>query len=390
MNPEIIVDLQKRLSELEEELLSTKQAIKRVEIDNQSKLKANVDIAPGIATKVAYDKNGLIIKGTHLDVSDIPVLQIDSIDGLRKILDGKISKEDVNDLNLDHSNDKTKDTVIVGTGTRINYNEDGMIVSSSELIADDVPILPISHIDGLMDEINSIKSNTTSSPEPVVERNPIVPGTYPKITYDSDGRVVSGSKLSMDDIPIDLIIKINEVEGSIPLMVSQKTIDGINKNLNKKLDENPKITPGMYTKVKVDEKGLITSGGNITIKDLPEMNISDIVNLDSAIRSKANQDDLIALSETVSSITNSLSSIGDINAIKHDVSTKASDKEVKEIGTKVSSLQKLMDTLSLKIPNELIMEQLELIQNELSSISGRVSVLEMKLNMERDFDSSDE
>lgn len=391
MNPEVIVDLQKRLTVLEETLVFTKQAIQRVEIDNQSKLKANKSIAPGIATKVAYDSNGLIIKGSHLESSDIPLLQIDSIEGLRSLMDKKLSRDDITDLLLNNSSDGKKDESIFETGIKVNYNKDGVILSSSELLVDDIPVLPITHIDGLKDEIDIIKSGINpSSVVETAERKSIAPGTYPKITYDSDGRVISGSKLSIDDIPIDLITKINLIESTIPSLVSQRTIDGLHNDIKIKVDANQDITPGIYTKIKVDKKGLVVSGENITLKDLPEIKISDIVGLDSAIRNKASQDDLIALNETVSSIVSSMSSIGDLTSIKNDIKCKASSKEVKEIGTKVDSLQNLMDILSTKIPNELIMEQLQLIQNELSSISGRVSVLERKLNMDNDFDTEDE
>lgn len=50
---------------------------------------ANTAITAGTATKVTYDKKGLVTKGENLAVSDIPTLGISKIDGLQDALDGK-------------------------------------------------------------------------------------------------------------------------------------------------------------------------------------------------------------------------------------------------------------------------------------------------------------
>lgn len=382
MNPETIVDLQNRINTVEQDVQDALKILKGLKIDNQMKLTANVKIPPGISCKVAYDSNGLIIKGDKLLTSDIPVIQIDGVEGLRNLLDEKISKRDLDKLQM-HSSGSSSDNKpgnIIGTGTKINYDENGRVVSSAELTEEDIPLISIDRIKHLNEELDIIKNIITPS-EIQKEHRKIDPGTFPKITYDSDGRVLSGSKLSIDDIPMELITKVNQIEGKIPGLASQMTVDSISKALRDKIDGNPKIAPGTYTKITVDSKGLITSGSRIDIRDLPEISISDITDLSIALRKKADKDDLIGLNDTVSQIVASLNKIGDITGIQNNLKRKAEDSDVKDIQSKITSLQKLMDTLSTKIPNELIMEQLQQIQNELSTISGRVFVLEKKIGM---------
>lgn len=384
MNPESIIALQNRIEEVEQVAQEAVKKIKGIEIDNQRKINANVKIPPGIACKVAYDANGLVLSGDKLNASDIPTLTIDAIDGLRKALDSKLSASDAKKIQTNDQQVKKSDKV-VGTGIKVNFDENGWIVSVSDLIVDDVPALPIEHIINLREELNIIKS-TISPVVEVTEVPKIAPGTFTKITYDETGRVLSGSKLTTSDIPIEVIEKINHLEEQIPLFAPRTNVDSISKILRDKLDANNSITPGTYTKMTVDSKGLITKGDKLTIKDLPAIGIDDVNDLSQILRNKADQSDLMGLNDTVSSIVNSLSKIGDITAIQNKLERKAEDQDVRDIASRIESLQKLMDTLSTKIPNELIMEQLQQIQNEVSTISGRLSVLEKKMGIDGAFD----
>lgn len=384
MNPETIIDFQNRITSMEESIQDIIKIIKGIKIDNNMKLNSNVPIPPGISCKVAYDSNGIILKGDKLSESDIPVLQIEKVDGLRRILDSKINKSDINNLGI--RQDIIDNTVgeIIATGTKINYDKNGHVVSSSDITVNDIPELPIDHIADLREELDMIKNIKVISDENN-EYN-VNPGVYCKISFDSKGRVVSGDKLTLDDIPIELINNMNVIESKIPLLASQRSIDALNKLVVNKLDGNPNIVPGTYTKVTVDTKGLIVSGDHLQIKDLPHIGIDDITGLSNALRNKAEQKDLVTLNDTVSSIVTSLNKIGDVIGIQNTLKTKANDEELKQISSKVNSMQSLIDSLSSKIPNEMILEQLQQIQKEVSSISGRIFVLEKKIGIENAFD----
>lgn len=384
MNPESMIALQKRIEEVEQIAQDAIKKIKGIDIDNQRKLIANVKIPPGIACKIAYDANGLVLNGDKLTASDIPTLPIDSIDGLRKILDSKVSESDAKKLQMNDQQVKKSDK-IAGSGIKVNFDENGLIVSASDLLIDDIPAIPIEHVINLREELDIIKSAIAPVKE-VAEVPKIAPGTFTKITYDETGRVLSGSKLTTNDIPIELIEKVNHLEEQIPLFAPRNSVDAMSKVLRDKLDANDSITPGTYTKLTVDSKGLVTKGDRLTIKDLPTIGINDISDLSQTLRNKADQADLMELNDTVSSIVNSLNKIGDISAIQVKLERKAEDQDLRDMSSRIESLQKLMDILSTKIPNELIMEQLQQIQNEVSTISGRISVLEKKMGIDGAFD----
>lgn len=387
MNPETIVEMQNKILHLEELLSETNKAVKRIEIDNQIKLKANTEIPPGIATKVAYDKNGLIINGYDLSVSDIPLINIDGVKDLRDIIEDKVSKSEFKSLIEDYSFESTKVGKVVATGCKVNYDDNGRIVSSVDLSIDDLPDLNIENITGLSDLIESIKSQITSPTNVTEEKSVGVnPGTFTKISYDENGHVISGTNLSLDDIPITIINRINELESELPQFATKKSMESVTKSLNKKLDSNESIKSGTFYKVSVDSNGLVLRGeDSLKKKDLPELSIEDIVGLDFQLRSKASQEDLITLNETISSIVSNMDKIGNVLSFKSMIESKASDEDVKILSSRVESLQSLMNVLSNKIPNDVIMEQLQQIQNDLSTLSGRITVIEKKMNIENSF-----
>ena len=177
-------------------------------------------------------------------------------------------------------------------------------------------------------------------------------------------------------MPIELINRINYIENEFVNFAQKKVVDKINSTLSKKIDANDPITSGTYTKVRVDSNGLVTHGDKLTIKDLPELSISDIIDLDIQLRSKASEDDVIALREIISGIVGSIDKIGDITMIKNTVESKASSSEVSEIKSRLDSIQKLVDKIVTSIPVELINTQLVSIQNSISTLEGRVISLE--------------
>lgn len=379
MNPQDIIELRNKIDILNENYKDLMKIVNGLKIDHQLFIRGNGKIIPGISSKVAYDSNGLIISSDKLNESDIPELHIDKISGLRQILENKADASIIESLTID--TDKLyKSSKIYGSGSKINYDRNGFVVSSSDLTVEDIPDLPIDKIEGLRSIIELLESSKDNTQ--IVQNddhNDVVPGVYTKVNVDSSGTVVSGSKLSYDDIPMELIIRINEIESKLPLFVQQSIIDPIKNSLLKKVDSIGSIQPGTYSKVKINSDGLVTHGESLTLKDLPELSIKDISELETVLRNKASVDDIMELNNILSGILSSIDKIGEVNKLKTHLEMKADASEVKSLSTRINSLQSLVDTLSNKIPNELILDQLQNIQQELSNISGRISVLEKKI-----------
>lgn len=386
MNTESIIALSTRIEELADIVSDLSKSVSALKINDQLRLSANTPIPPGIACKVAYDSNGLITKGIGLESSDIPLLDIDKISTLRKSLEDRATYKDFNNFKTE-INELIKPAAeslgkIAGTGTKVNYNSEGRIISTSDLLPSDIPILPISKIDGLSDIISSLNIQMLSEEdEDTIPNIKVTPGTYAKVTIDQYGRVITGEQIGMNDIPTELISRINIIESRFIDIPSQQIVSAIQQALVEKLDANKSIIPGTFTKVKVDSKGLVTFGEKLTIKDLPELSISDIVGLDKSLRNKTDQLDFLTLSDTVSSLVSALSSIGEISGIKNELQTKAKDEDVKKLSSSVTQLKSTMESLINKIPSDMILEQLTQIQNEVSSLSGRISAIETHLGI---------
>ena len=381
MNTEIIVNLRKQVEELSSQVTTLTQLVNAMKINEQQHLNANHPIPPGIACKVAFDKKGLIVNGTKLETTDIPELEIDKIINLKNILNDKASSKDLSKF----KNEVTEMIKpiseelgeVTGTGTKVNYNKDGRIISSVELLASDIPTLPIAKIQGLEDIIASmnISKISVNSEEklPTIKTNA---GSFTKVTIDQHGRVLSGNKLDIDDIPNILISKINHMESSMANLASQKSVDGVSKSLSNKLDSNPNITSGTYTKLKVDSKGLVVKGDQLTIRDLPELNISNIVGLDKSLKEKADRIDLINLNDTVSALVNSLSMIGEVSSLKNELKSKASDNDLSKLNSRIESMQRTLDMLLDRLPGDMILEQFSQIERNLSDLECRIANLE--------------
>lgn len=380
MNPEDIAKILRRLETLEGTITDVKKKVSGLAINEQLYLIANKPIVPGMACKVAYDMNGLVLRGDRLMVQDIPELPVDHITGLRQMVADKVSKNDLSKIQQTIDKMIPRKGKAVGTGTKVNYDEHGLVVSTADLLPDDIPELPMEKIEGLADVIKFLKSQ--HSLEGTTETHKTVPAsTYCKVTCDEHGHIISGERLSVSDIPSEIISRMNIIESRMPNLASQQAIDSLNKMVAIKLDANRPITPGTYCKVRVDSKGIVTGGEQLTKKDIPTLGIRDITDLQDTLMNKADRNEFMALSETVSRITETISKIGELSGIKNSLSTMASKSSVMQLETSLKSLRETVDRLVGSMPADTISAQLSEITSQLSTISGRLTTLEKKMGV---------
>lgn len=385
MNPEEIKNIKTSINDLRSYMENIEKMISGIKIDKQMLLKSNNPIPPGIGTRITFDSNGLILKGEDLRPEDIPKLPMDKIIDLNKTIRSSIEQIELMNINTVDIDDYN---IQAGSGTKINYDNHGRIISSSDLLEDDIPNLSISKINGLTDKLSFIDSqiNSNKNNDEVEDLN-ITPGTFSKITFDPKGRVLSGSKLTIDDIPIDIINRISIVESRIPLLASQQTVDALTKDMKRKINSTSKVTPGIYSKVEVDSQGIVISATNLSISDLPNINIKDVIKLETELRKKANYSDFIELSNAVSSIISN-DKLNKINKLENQLSTKADNKDLLDISNKVNSIQSLIDNIIEKFPSEYIVDQLNKIEDTLNNLNSRIVSLEQRMKIDNEFDKS--
>lgn len=385
MDNNTMAQLMTTVSSLENKVNQLTKEINKLMIDKQQFVPLGKTITPGVSPKVAYDSNGMILQGMELDVSDIPQLPITQIIGLKSQLDSIADIADVKKI----TNDLKKLIVSrsgesVSSATKVNYDANGFIVSGSQLTSDDIPTLPISKIDGLSDIISIINSLSESSNNSRISSNTTdnitKSGTFTKVSVDSSGRVTNGDRLTINDLPIDLINRINQLESKIIDTTPIELFNRMNTAITKKIDSNTDITPGTYSKLTVDSKGLVVSGDKLTIDDLPNLTMDCIEGLKGELNKTAKYTDIIDLNNSMSQIISSIQSIGDVNQLKTSLHLKADADQVVRLEKEFTQFKKNIAAVEENLPSELILTQLENIASRIDTIEGRLSVLESKIN----------
>ena len=360
MNPQEMINIKNSITELTESVSGVRKMIKGFMLNSKRSLKANAEIPPGIACKIGYDANGLILQGSPLTIEDIPELPLDKINGLQKLLERKLEDGDLKSLREVTSPRKK---IKAGTGTKINYDDDGLVTSSADLLPDDIPIIPVDKISGLNDRLELLESKELAELPTIPSINP---GTFCKITYDKDGRVVSGSRLSIDDIPIEVINRLNLIETRIPDLVTRDVISSINAGVKRMSD-------------------MVSEVHRIIVEIKPqEISIQSIPNLDSTLRKKADQKDLVELTNTVTSLLDSTRTVH-MHNIESQLTNKADLSELRNLTNQVEVSQRIIDSLSERLPTEHLGAEVQRLRESIDTLIGRVSTIEQKLNIDSAF-----
>lgn len=100
----------------------------------------------------------------------------------------------------------------------------------------------------------------------------IIGATKCKITYDNKGLVTSGADLNASDIPSLELSKISDVTAS---STEVNQLSGVSSNVQTQIDnkvtKNTDITGATKCKVTYDNKGLVTSGSDLSASDIPDI-----------------------------------------------------------------------------------------------------------------------
>jgi len=230
-----IRDLKSRMKTIESE-------ITKLTLNTSNNISWERLIRPQTAVKVSVNKFGLVTGGESLKPSDIPIIPMEQVDGLLKALAGK--------ENISSENEARNNIGTGGTACKITYNKYGEILSGAELEASDIPSLPSTNIIGLDERIDGIKKSIDELKMVQGTTSDVTPGTFTKITFNSSGRVIGGTNITMDDLPSALHTKLNELKSSLLDYVQTKQftmkIADVERNLSTEIklrteNQNDKI-----------------------------------------------------------------------------------------------------------------------------------------------------
>ena len=374
MNIDQLTKLTDRIDRIEETIKNINQTINGYNIDKQYFVKSN-NINPGVGTKVAYDSNGLVKSSEPLSQQDIPNLDMDKISGLKDAIDNKVSSADVKGIKnqLDtiyHHTDSVK------TGTKVNVDSHGFVNDVSDLTPEDIPELSIDKISGLNDKLNQIEASIGNSNN--MDSYSIAAGSGVKIQYNEKGQVIGSESLTIDDIPNELISQINRVEGEVSKRAYSDNVSKLARAVSEKIPYNDPIEPGTYSKVNVDKNGLVVKGDKLNKSDLPELGINDISGLNESLSDKATANQVVELNEELQQVRSMVENTN----VSSNNDSKYLDR-IHRLELKVSHIEDQVNNVLQNIPGDMILKQLDFIVYQLNTISGRVSVIEKKLNIDQ-------
>ena len=215
-------DLQVKVSTLEKSIENINQKLSAFSIDAQLFIKKKNSIKPSISSKVAFDQNGLIVNSEDLVESDIPTLSIDKIKSLRRELNRKIDKSELNKILIDNINNLTPGE-IVNTGIKINYDKNGLIVNSSNnLLENDIPDLSIDKIIDLKSNLDHIKSLLESRNNKENNKNNEVIDS--NILLDN-----KNLRKRIKDIESRLSVRMDNLESNLDKYASKESVENVIK-----------------------------------------------------------------------------------------------------------------------------------------------------------------
>lgn len=378
MNSEQYVELDRRIKELDEKFDGIVTLFNKTRVGLNQQKKREDSIPPGVACKVGYDSSGRITRTFDLDASDLPMIPMEHIIDLSEQMEA--IERRIKNMQTGVTQKSDAKSTVAGTACKVNYDQNGHVLDGAGLNVDDIPDLPLTKITGLSEVLATMKVPSIY-PEEAEKKQVITPNTACKITYDQYGRVVRSDVLSMNDLPRELIARINTMDSHVAECATTQSVNVLSEMVHKKISANTPIKPGKYTKVIVDTNGLVIMGDTLTEQDLPELNISTIKGLTSALRDKADRKMVLELSNTVNSISTSIGKINEVAHLKDQFDGKVDKKEFSELTTLVARLKDQVGQLLSTLPPDTMVQQFDQITSDITSISGRISVIENVLHI---------
>ena len=333
MNVADLIAIKKSIEDFQVQIDELKQKVAKLELENANTLKKNLTIKAGVGTKVNYNKDGLVMNTLDLEPTDIPTLSITKIDGLLDMINELDQK--INNL----SNQKNIPyTITAGTGTKINYNSSGQVISSTTLQPSDIPELPIEKIKGLKEYLDL------------------------KPTEITVREVEKSKKITENDLPKTIFKRLNNLEEIINSKANQSDVDEIKKNINKKVDPIINISDGEYTKLKINDNKVI-EGNILRENDIPELSIDKIKGLQRTLSKLATESSVTELRQLITLLSKTYASQMDM--IRNEMQLKVNFSDFTILENSVMHNDELVQEVLNQYPAEELRNQIIEIKDKL-------------------------
>ena len=343
-----------------------------LQIELQSKVPKNSGVPVGTYTKVIVDQNGLVTRGLKLEESDIPNISIQRVIGLEGIL-GSITR--------DTPVVKQRRTIESGTGTKINYDKFGHVISSSRLLENDIPELSMSKISGLNKKIDDLM-NMMNAGNDDTDIHTVNPGTHTKVSYDSSGRIIKGSSLEMEDLPVRLLSQLNLMESNQLNYVTIESMNRMQRLIDSKVSRpNVVYDDNYHTKVRFNSDGMMISSQPLSLSDLPKLSISDISDLRNELNSKVTSREISELRNDMNDLVGSTVT-SRMRSFTSQLESKADKSELNSISRDIKNINGTVSRILTSLPPDSLVSNFEEFRQLLFNLVGRINVIESKLGIQ--------
>lgn len=290
-----MTDLENRISAIEDKLDTVLKALAAFNIDKQFMIQREEKIKSGVGCKLAYNNDGLIVGSQPLTPTDIPNLPISKINGLEETIEQFITsnqlgeilsridrletptrtvktgtkinvdsrglvtdvsdllEEDIPNLPIEKiiglreqldilklsdksSNNVSEEFVKPGLGCKVEYDNMGRVLRTHELQEEDIPHTIITRLNNIESVLGS-KASTEEVQTLVQELNKKADrlntksGIYHSVQVNSDGLVVNGYPISLDDLPDIPINKVSDLKEVLSNLASHETLVNLQNEL---------------------------------------------------------------------------------------------------------------------------------------------------------------
>ena len=356
-------DIENRINAIEGKLDDILKFIAAFKIDRQLMIQRNEKIKSGVACKVAYNSDGLIVGVQPLSSADIPEIPMTKITGLEDTV-GAFATTAQLDLVNKRIDSLITHTKVSKTGTKVNVDSKGFVTDVSDLLEDDIPFLSIEKIKGLRETLDELKmaiSTKPESPDGITKA-----GIGCKVEYDNMGRVIASHQLQEEDIPHTIFTRLNELESALSSKASAEDVTNLTEELTKKADKIT-TTPGVYHKVQVNSNGQVVSGEEISLNDLPDIPIEKVSTLKETLVDTVPHDEFVDAMNNLSSLESKMRSIATPEPVRN---TK---DDISPLSAKLDEIQSKVDRLASANP---VKDELEQIRSDIAELGARISIIE--------------
>lgn len=316
------------------------------EIRFRKKVTTKKKIDPGIATKVAVNEDGTITQIFPLTADDIPLLPISKVDGLSETIE------------------TLKDSVI--TKTIVNEVPAVTEFKIQNLSVDDLPDIPMEKIKGLTEVLILIETSPCRAPDAPEAVN------LPPI------EIIKYKDITIDVLPRELINQVNAISTTLTSLATKDSVEGLRKDVMGKLDANQPIEDGTFGIVRVDRKGLVVSGREIGMGDLPTSLSDDIYEIKRTMFSKADHNEVVELMNQLNSFINSMVQL-DLGNIKNSIAEKCTKEEMHRVEAIVEGLVKKVAVPPTPAPDQSLLDEIQQLRSQITSLEGLVINLQQKV-----------